>query len=398
MLPAIEGGEPVRKREEYLIFGQPYIGKEEIEEVVKTLESGWIGTGPKVLRFEEMMKNYIGSQHAVALNSCTAALHLSMIASGIGEGDEVITTPMTFCATANAIRHAGAKPVFVDIDKNTLNIDPYKIEDAITEKTRAILPVHFAGRPCDLDFISEIARRHNLKVVEDAAHALGAEYKGKKIGNFGEVTCFSFYVTKNITTIEGGMVTTNNSYIADRVKVLALHGMSKDAWKRYSDEGYKHYFVSEPGFKYNMTDVQASLGIHQLPRIDIWDKRREEIWKRYNEAFQDLPLDLPSLVENKNEKHAKHLYIILPQLEKLNASRDKILQALEAEGIGTGVHYTALHLHPQYRRLGYKKGDFPNTEDIGDRTISIPFSHKLTDRDVEDVIKAVTKIMNYYKK
>ena len=371
MLPAIKGGTPVRKKENYLVFGEPYIGREEIEEVIRTLESCWVGTGPKVSRFEEMVKEYLGAKYAVALSSCTAALHLSMLALGIGREDEVITTPMTFSATANSILHTGAKPVFVDIDKETLNIDVEQIEDAITEKTKAILPVHFAGRPCNIDAILNLVKRHNLLLIEDAAHAFGAEYKGKKIGNFGDVTCFSFYVNKNITTIEGGMVTTDNSYLADRIKILALHGMSKDAWRRFSDEGYKHYYVGEAGFKYNMTDVQASMGLHQLPRIEEWHKRRVEIWKKYNDAFQNLPLQLP-LEEEKNIRHARHLYTIILKTEKLNCDRDFILNALHAEGIGVGVHYTALHLHPQFRRIGYKKGNFPNAEYIGDRTISLP--------------------------
>ncbi len=397
MLLAIKGGNPVRKNENFLIFGEPYIGEEEIREVVKTLESCWIGTGPKVAKFEKMIKDYLGAKNIVALNSCTAALHLSMVASGIGEGDEVITTPMTFCATANAITHTRAKPIFVDINKYDLNIEPKNIEKAITKKTKAILPVHFAGRPCDLESILDIAKRKNLFLIEDAAHAIGAEYHGKKIGNFGDATCFSFYATKNITTAEGGLVATAKKDFADKIKILGLHGLSKHAWERYSDSGYKHYLIEEPGFKYNMTDVHASLGIHQLSRIDEWDKVRNRIWKQYNKAFQNLPLQLPSPIES-NTKHAKHLYTIIVQTEKLNCNRDHILQAIQAEGIGIGVHYTALHLHPYYRGMGYKEGDFPNTEYIGERTISLPLSAKLTNKDINDVISAVTKVINYYKK
>ncbi len=395
--PAIEGGKPIREKNNFLVFGAPYIGGEEIEEVIKTLKSCWIGTGPKVFRFEEEIRNYLGAKYIVALNSCTAALHLSMIALNIGKGDEVITTPMTFCATANAIIHARAKPIFVDINRSTLNIDPNKIEEKITEKTKAIIPVHFAGRPCDLESLISIAEKNNLFLIEDAAHALGAEYNGRKIGNFGHVTCFSFYVNKNITTGEGGLVSTTNRDLADKIRILRLHGISKDAWKRFSDSGYKHYFVEDAGFKYNMTDIQASLGIHQLSRIEEWHKRRVEIWKEYDNSFQDLPLQLP-LPEEPNTKHSRHLYTIILKTEELTKSRDFILQALEKEGIGVGVHYTALHLHPFYRKLGYKKGDFPNAEYIGERTISLPLYPKLTDEDVKDVISAVTKVLNYYKK
>jgi len=254
-------------RKNFLIFGSPYIEKTEIDEVVKCLKSGWIGTGPRVHQFENDFRNYIGSKYAVALNSCTAALHLSMLVSGLSKGDEVITTPMTFVATANAILHTGAKPVFVDVKKDTMNIDPSLIEKSITTKTKAILPVHFAGRPCEMDYIMELSKKNNLLVIEDAAHAIEAKYKNKKIGNIGDMTCFSFYVTKNLVTGEGGMLTTNKKQWADNVKKFGLHGLSADAWKRYSDEGFKHYECIFPGFKYNMTDIQASLGIHQLQRI-----------------------------------------------------------------------------------------------------------------------------------
>ena len=257
--------QPTRpKRDNLLVFGSPAIEQPEIDEVVKCLKSGWIGTGPRVNKFENRFKEYIGSKFALALNSCTAALHLAMTVSGVSQGDEVITTPMTFAATANAILHTGARPIFVDVEKETMNIDTNLIEKAITSKTKAILPVHFAGRPCKMDQIMKIAQKNNLLVIEDAAHAIEAKYKGKKIGNIGDMTCFSFYVTKNLVTGEGGMVTTNNEEMAKKIKMYGLHGMSKDAWTRFSDEGYKHYQVLFPGFKYNMTDIQASLGIHQI--------------------------------------------------------------------------------------------------------------------------------------
>ncbi len=389
--PSIKSGKPARK--DFLVFGSPMVEEPEIDEVIKTLRSGWLSTGPKVARLEELFKDYIGSDHALALNSCTAGLHLSMLVSGLGPGDEVITTPMTFAATANAITHIGARPVFVDIDRATMNIDPERIEAAITPKTKAIMPVHFAGRPCDMDPILDIAARHNLLVIEDAAHAIEAEYKGRKIGNIGDLTCFSFYVTKNMVTGEGGMVTTNNADWAEKVQIYGLHGMSKGAWRRYSDEGFKHYQVVYPGYKYNMMDIQAAIGIHQLPRIERYLTRREEIWRRYDEAFAELPVILPAPAES-NTKHARHLYTLLVDIDRLGISRDDFQQALHERNIGTGIHFIALHLHPYYAdTYGYKRGDFPNAEFVSDRTISLPLSAKLTDEDVEDVVNAVVKVL-----
>ena len=378
-------------RDDFLVFGSPKIEQPEIDEVVKCLKSGWIGTGPCVNEFENNFRDYIGSKYAVALNSCTAALHLSMLVSGITPGDEVITTPMTFTATANAIIHAGAKPIFVDIEKDSMNIDPDLIEKAITPKTKAILPVHFAGKPCNMTRIMEIAQKNDLLVIEDAAHAIEAKYKGKKIGNIGDMTCFSFYVTKNLVTGEGGMITTNREDRSKKVKILGLHGMSKDAWKRYSDESYKHYEVITPGFKYNMMDIQASLGIHQLKRIGKNFERRKEIWDIYNKAFEELPMITPS--EEKDTVHARHLYTLLLDLSALKISRDEFMSELKRENIGVGVHYISLHLQSYYKEtFGFKKDDFPNASFISERTISIPFSAKLTDKDVKDVIDAITKV------
>ena len=385
-------------RKDFLVFGSPLIGQEEIDEVVDSLKSGWLSTGPKVARFEALFKNYIGSDYALALNSCTAGLHLSMIVSGLKEGDEVITTPMTFGATANAILHSRAKPVFVDITLPSMNINPGNIEAQITDKTKAIVPVHFAGRPCDMTSIKEIAQKHHLIIIEDAAHALEATYHGQKVGTIGDLTVFSFYVTKNLVTGEGGMITTANSTYAEKIQTYALHGMSKGAWKRYSDEGFKHYRIVYPGFKYNMMDIQAALGIHQLLKIESSLKRREEIWHRYDDAFQNLPLDIPPPPE-ENTTHARHLYTILLKLDELTADRDTIQQALYEENIGTGIHFIALHLHPYYQEtLGYKRSDYPNATYVSDRTISLPLSAKLTDEDVTDVIKAVTKVLTNYTK
>lgn len=390
-------GECKLQRKQFLIFGNPRIEEPEIAEMVSTLRSGWIGTGPKVARFEELFREYVGAPYAIAVNSCTAALHLAMIVSGVGQGDEVVTTPMTFCATANAIIHAGAKPVFVDVKRDTMNIDPDLIEQAITSRTKAIVPVHFAGRPCEMDKILEIAARYNLIVIEDAAHCIEGVYKNKKVGSIGDITCFSFYVTKNIITGEGGMVTTHREDWADKIKMYGLHGMSKDAWKRYSDEGFKHYQVVFPGFKYNMTDMQASLGIHQVKRIEPYYKRREEIWRRYDEAFKDLCLSIPSPPENET-RHARHLYTILLDLEQLKTDRDTFQQALYEENIGTGIHYISLHLQDYYRKTyGYRPEDFPHARFISERTISLPFSAKLIDEDVQDVISAVKRLHKKYK-
>ncbi len=384
---------PVRSKDKFLVFGSPLIGEEEIQEVVSAMRSGWLGTGPKVTQFEEDFKRYKGVQYAQALNSCTAALHLSLLALGIGKGDEVITTPMTFCATVNAIIHSGATPVLADCDIKTMNIDPYQIEKKITRKTKAILPVHFAGRSCEMDTIMDIARRHKLFVVEDCAHAIETEYKGKKSGTFGDIGCFSFYVTKNIVTGEGGMVITDNEEFANKIKVLGLHGMSKDAWKRFSDEGYKHYKVVECGFKYNMMDLQAAIGIHQLKKIDQYWKRREEIWNIYNDIFSDLPIQLPASSE-LNTRHAYHLYTILIDEKISRIERDQFLEAMTQENIGLGVHYLSIPEQPYYQsKFGWKVKDYPNAQRIGETTVSLPISPKLIQHDVDDVINSVKKIL-----
>ena len=396
--PAIEGGGPVRK--EFLVFGSPAIEEGEIQEVVDTLRSGWLGTGPKVHRFEGDFKRYIGCKHAIAVNSCTAGLHLALDVLGIGEGDEVITTPMTFAATANVIVHRRARPVFVDVDRKTQNIDPNRIEDAITPRTKAIIPVHMAGRPCDMDAIMDIAQRHNLFVIEDAAHAVEAIYKGQKIGNIGHITVFSFYVTKNVCTGEGGMITTNNDEWAEEMRIKRLHGISKDAWKRYSAEGFQPYETLYPGYKYNMMDIQAALGIHQLARVEQNLKIREQYWQKYDEAFAEIPeIITPSKELPPNSRHARHLYNILLDIDRLRITRNQFIEAMKAENIGTGIHFTALHLHKYYRdTFGYKPGDFPNAEWIGERTVSLPLSPKLTETDVDDVIVGLTRIASYYRK
>ena len=395
-LPAMVGGNPVRSR--YLVFGSPLIGEEEILEVSQSMRSGWVGTGPKVKQFEEMFKTFKNCRHAVAVSSCTAALHLSLLVSGIEPGHEVITTPLTFAATANCIVHAGAKPVFADVELKTMNIDPMEVEKKINGKTKAVLPVHFAGRPCEMDGLMELAYRFHLRVIEDAAHAIESLYKGKPVGTFGDLGCFSFYVTKNITTVEGGMVVTDQEELASQVKSLALHGLTQNAWQRFSDEGFKHYQVVCAGFKYNMTDIQASIGIHQLKKMEAQAQKRKGIWEVYQQSFRDLPLILPSPTP-PDQRHAYHLYTPLLELERVRCSRDEFLQALHKENIGAGIHYVALHLHPFYQKtFGYREGEFPNAEFISHRTFSLPFSAKLTDQDVEDVVQAVKKILAYYRK
>jgi dTDP-4-amino-4,6-dideoxygalactose transaminase len=380
-------------RSSFLIFGQPLIEETEMKEVLDSMTKGWLGTGPKVAKFETDFAAYKEVPHAAALNSCTAALHLSLLALDLQPGDEVITTPMTFCATVNTIIHAGAKPKLADINPATMNIDPGEIRKKITPRVKAIVPVHFAGRACDMDAIMDIAQEHHVAVIEDCAHAIETEYKGRKAGTFGEFGCFSFYSTKNVVTGEGGMVLAKRSQTMDRIKVLGLHGMSKDAWKRFSDQGFKHYQVVEAGFKYNMMDLQAAIGIHQLNRVERYWKRREEIWRRYQEAFSSLPIGTPAPVE-ADTRHAYHLYTILIDETQTGISRDEFLDAMTREKIGVGVHYRSIPEHPYYQQtFGWRPEDFPHAFRIGQQTVSLPISAKLTDDDVADVISAVKGIL-----
>lgn len=374
---------------DFIVFGAPKIEQDEIDEVVRCLESGWIGTGPRVARFEKEFARYKDQPFAAGVSSCTAAIHLSVLAAGVGPGDEVITTPMTFCATVNAIIHAGATPVLADIDPLTMNIDPVEVAARITPRTKAVLPVHFAGRAANMDALGDIAKRHGLKIIEDCAHAVETEYHGRKAGTFGEFGCFSFYATKNVTTGEGGMVLTRKEEDLARIKMLALHGMSKDAWKRFGDEGYKHYYVVETGFKYNMMDLQAALGIHQLERVESNWLRREEIWRQYNAAFSGLPVTLPAEPE-PDTRHAYHLYTILIDEEVAHISRDEFLNAMTASNIGVGVHYLSVPEHPVYQdQFGWRPETYPHAMRIGRQTVSLPLSAKLTDVEVSRVIAAV---------
>jgi dTDP-4-amino-4,6-dideoxygalactose transaminase len=385
---------PVTPRDEFLVFGLPAIGEDEINEVVDTLRSGWIGFGPKCIRFEQEFAAYVGSADAISLNSCTAGLHLALKAAEVGSGDEVITSPLTFAATVNVIEHVGATPIFVDVEWASQNIDVERIEAVVTPRTRAIIPVHMAGRPCNMDAVAKLAERHGLIVIEDAAHAIGAAWKGQKIGSFSHATVFSFYATKNLTTAEGGMLTTNDPVLAERVRMLRLHGITKDAWKRYSAEGFTPYDTVMPGFKYNMTDMQASIGIHQLARVERNLAVREKIWSWYDDAFAQIDaVEIPAAALSE-ERHARHLYTLMLNLDQLRIGRSRFIEELRQRNIGAGIHFVPVHLHSYYRdKYGLPYGSFPVAEAIGDRTVSLPLSPALTQADVEDVVNAVADVV-----
>ena len=384
--------EHAHMREGFLIFGSPVIAEEEIAEVVDSLRSGWVGTGPKVQRFEAMLSEYLDVPYARCVSSCTAALILSMDALGIGPGDEVLVPAMTFVASANAVEHAGATPVLVDSEPRTGLIDLDAAEAAITPRTRALMPVHLAGRPMNMERVNALRDRYRLHVVEDAAHAIGAEWHGRRIGGFGNVAAFSFYVTKNITTIEGGLLLTEVPELAAEVERLALHGLSLGAWQRFSDAGFRHYEVVRPGYKYNMTDVQAALGLHQLPRLDAWIDRRAELWERYDTLLAGLPLQTPA-PPDPDTRHARHLYQVLVAPDAA-LSRDGLVDGLNARNIGTGVHYRGVHLHPYYRDTYHlAPEDFPVATDISERTLSLPLGPKVTELDQDDVVAALTELL-----
>src|SRR5215813_7071315 len=381
----------------FIPFHIPALGADEIRSVVETLDSGWLTTGRKVKSFEEDFARYVGCNHAVAVNSGTAALHIALDAIGINEGDEVIVPAMTFAATAEVVLYFKAKPILVDCRPDTLNLNPSRIEAAITSKTRAIIPVHFGGQPCEMDQILDIAKKHNLRVIEDAAHALPASHRGRTIGTIGDITCFSFYATKTITTGEGGMATTENSEWAERMRIMSLHGISHDAWKRYTKEGSWYYEILYPGFKYNLTDIAAAIGIEQLKKCnEFWETRRR-IAANYAKAFADLrEIQLPTC--RNAVQHAWHLFVIQLNLERLKINRNQFIEALRDKEIGTSVHFIPLHLHPYYRnKFGYKPGDFPNASAVFDRIISLPIYPKMTEANVRDVVVAVRQIVQEYR-
>jgi dTDP-4-amino-4,6-dideoxygalactose transaminase len=383
----------VRAGKPFLVFGQPQIGDAEIDEVVATMRGAWLGTGPKVAAFEEAFRTYKSAPHAVAVSSCTAAMHLSLIAAGIGAGDEVIVPALTFCATVNVVIHVGATPVLADVDSATMNIDPTDIANRVTSRTKAVMPVHFGGRPCDMDAIDAIAGRHGLTVIEDCAHAIETTYKGRPAGSFGSFGCFSFYATKNVTTGEGGMVLTKRAEDADSIKIQALHGMSRDAWKRYSDSGFKHYQVVAAGFKYNMMDLQAAIGLHQLERVEANWQRRGAIWNRYLRELSGLPLTLPAPLE-PSTRHGYHLFTVLLNQAEAGMTRDDLLNAMTGHGIGVGVHYLSIPEHDYYEStFGWRAEMYPRASQIGRTTVSLPLSARLSDEDVSDVIEALRRVL-----
>ncbi len=394
-------------RTNLLPFAPPLIGEEEIAEVVDTLRSDWITTGPKVKRFEADFAEAVGAEAALALNSCTAALHVALAALGIGAGDAVITTPMTFCSGVHVIEQVGARPVLVDVEPDTLNLDPAKVRATVERlrrsgeaRPKAIMPVHLYGHPCDLDAFFDIAREYSLAIIEDAAHSLPATYRGRMIGSSWAdgvpvLSCFSFYATKNLTTAEGGMLCGDPELI-EEARIWSLHGMSRDAWKRYSGEGSWYYEVIRPGFKYNMTDLQAALGLHQLRWLWRFYNRRREIAQRYNEAFVDLPaVEIPA--SRSEVEHAWHIYALRLKGGTLSISRNQFINELKSRGISTSVHFIPIHVHPYYRdRYQYEPEDFPVAYGEYQRLLSLPIYPRMTDRDVEDVIEAVLNVAERY--
>lgn len=379
-------------RTEFLPFSPPDVTEEEIAAVVETLRSGWITSGPKTKEFEQAFAAFLGTENALALNSCTGGLHVALAALGIGAGDEVITTTMTFCSSVNVIEHVNARPVLVDIEPDTLTLNPEQVAAAITPRTKAILPVHFAGHSVDMNPIMDLARKHNLYIIEDAAHALPAAYEGQQVGTIGDLTAFSFYATKNLTTGEGGMLTGKPEYV-ERARLFSLHGMSRDAWKRYGAEGSWYYEVVEAGFKYNMTDIQAAMGLVQLKRLEQMQQRRREVVTRYQQAFATVSeVQIPA--ERPNVKHAWHLYVLRLNLEQLTIDRARFIEELKARNIGTSVHFIPVHLHPYYRdKYSWKPDTLPIAYREYQRTISLPLHSRLSDEDVDDVIAAVTDVI-----
>jgi dTDP-4-amino-4,6-dideoxygalactose transaminase len=393
---AMRGGAPVRSS--FLPFHQPLIDAEDERAVLETLRSGWLTTGPRTKSFEQELAAYVGAVRCVAVNSCTAALHLALEAIGVGPGDEVVTSPITFASTANVIVHRGARPVFADVEADTLNLDAEALEAALTPSTKAVIPVDFAGHPARLDEIMAIGARRGLPVIEDAAHAIGAEYNGRRIGGIADVTCFSFYATKNITSGEGGALTTNHQAWADRIAVMALHGISRDAWKRYGTEGYRHWEIIAPGYKYNMFDLQAALLRSQFQKMDAFHQRRASLKARLDAGLRDLP-EVACPTERPGIKHAYHLYPIIVRTEMLAADRDTIMNAIQAENVGIGIHFRAVHLHPFYAEtFGFRRGMCPNAEYYSDRTISLPLYPRMTDADADDVVAAVRKVVAHFRR
>lgn len=387
---ASQGGTPVRAT--FLPIAVPWIGEREKQLVLESLESGWITTGPKTQLLAERIAALSGTRHAVAVNSATGALHLALEALGLGPGDEVITPTYTFAATVNVIEHVRATPVLVDVEPDTLNLDPAAVEAAITPRTKALLTVDYGGHPCEYDTLQRLADRHGLAIVDDAAHALGARYRGRPVGTLARVTAFSFYATKNLSTGEGGAAVTDDEALADRIRLLSLHGMSRDAWKRYSDTGSWYYEVVAPGWKYNLSDVLAAIGVGQLERFDEFQARRRELVQRLSAGLAGVP-EVRVPIARPEVEHAWHLFPIALQLERLTIDRARFITELRAENIGTSVHFIPIHFHPHFRdSLGLREGAFPVAEDAYRRAITLPLFPRMTDRDADDVVEAVRKI------
>jgi UDP-4-amino-4,6-dideoxy-N-acetyl-beta-L-altrosamine transaminase len=383
---------------EFLPFHVPLIEQEDIRAVNEVLRSGWITTGPKVREFEEAFAGYLGASHALAVNSGTSALHLALKAAGVGPGDEVVLPAMTFAATAEVVIYAGAEPVLVDSLPGAMNLDVHQVEQAITPRTKAIIPVHFGGHPCDMDRLLAIAKDRRIAVIEDAAHALPARYRGRTVGMLGEITCFSFYATKTITTGEGGMVTTENEAYAERMRLLSLHGLSKDAWNRYGAGGSWRYDILEAGYKYNLTDLQAALGLSQLRKCDAMWRRRAEIAAKYSRALASLEA-FQAPCASPHVQHAWHLYVILVDDAALRIGRDQVIEELRQRGIGTSVHFIPLHLHSYYQKeWGYRRGDFPVAEQYFERCISLPIYPRMKDEDVDRVVESLADIATTFRR
>jgi dTDP-4-amino-4,6-dideoxygalactose transaminase len=388
---AICGGPPARA--EFLPFHRPSFGPEEEAEVVETLRSGWVTMGPKTHRLEAAFREMLDVPHAVAVNSCTAAIHLALIGLGIGPGDEVITTPLSFATTANVLVHVGATPVFADVEPDTLNLDPASVATRIGPRTKAIMPVHLHGHPCDMDALRGLADRHGLLMIEDAAHAIGATYRGRKIGADSTAAAFSFYATKNITAGEGGMLATQRRDLAERVEILRLHGMSRGAWKRYGSDGFRHWDILLPGYKYNLSDVHAAIGLAQLPKLEKFWVERKRLWEQYDAWLAGLPEVIRPVIRPE-VRSAYHLYNLRVKVERLRWTRDQVMAGVQAENIGLGVHFRALHLHPYYReRFGFQRGLCPVAEAASDRLFSLPLYPGLAEADARDVVCAVAKVL-----
>ncbi len=382
---------PFKPAETFLPFARPSLSPAAIAEVVACLESGWITTGPRVKKFEEMLRGYVNAPHALTVTSATAGLFMVLKALHLQPGDEVITSPMTFAATLNVIDLAGGKPVLIDVERDTYNMDVSRLAAAITPRTRAIMPIHFAGLPVDLDPVYALAEKHGLRVIEDAAHAIGTEYRGKRIGSFGDIQVFSFHPNKNITTGEGGAIVLRDDKLAAELQLLRFHGMDREAWARFGKTGNQHYEIIAPGYKFNMMDLQAALGVHQLPALDGFIDRRAHLVARYRKAFADWPEFLLTRTPDFPHRHAWHLFVPLVNTDvATKMTRDGLMAALKERNIGTGLHYRAAHLYPYYRdTYGWKPGDFPNTEFISDRILSLPLFPDLTDEVQDHVIAGI---------